>query len=555
MHSLDWVEGSGIPDSHVLFSKEKFMKHSSIFRAALLVLSLGTVSAAWGHDDGKSPEQLGTVSFPTSCAPAVQGQFTRAVALLHSFWFKEGEKAFNDVLAKDPSCAIAYWGIAAILIDNTFVGGATPETAKKAQEAINRGRAIGAKTERERMYLEAVAKYWQDFDRLPHGIRMKALSDAFEQLVKRFPEDDEAQIFSAVYLTATQSPSDATFAATLKAAALLEPQMIKHPDHPGVAHYLIHSYDYPPIAAKGLPAARVYAGIAPSAPHALHMPSHIFTRVGSWQDSEATNRLSANSAKADQSGSNWLHALDYMVYANLQLARDQEALSNLSESKAVTDLNPAAMPTSYALSAMPARYAVERGMWRDAAALEPSKSRFAFADAMIWFAKALGAARSGDFQTAEQSAKVLGDTVEALKAAKNAYWAAEVNVQYQAALAWISFGKGNKETALAQMRSAADMEDASEKSPVSPGRVIPARELLAEMLLQNGNPAEALVQYERSQVRDPNRLRSLIGAGQAAAQINDRDKAKSFYTRATQLIGTSNSRPEFKQVREYLASN
>lgn len=539
----------------MLYLKGKRMKTSSVYHVAILVLSLGLASAVWSHDEGKSPEQLGTVSFPTSCAPAVQQKFTRAVALLHSFWFKEGEKAFNEVLAQDPSCAIAYWGIAAILIDNTFVGGATPEAAKQAQESISRGRAIGAKTERERMYLEAVAQYWTNYDSLPHGIRMKALSDAFEQLTKRFPEDDEAQVFSAVYLTATQSPSDPTFAAALKAAALLEPQMVKHPNHPGVAHYLIHSYDYPPIAAKGLPAAMAYADIAPSASHALHMPSHIFTRVGSWQDSVATNRRSANSAKADQSGGNWLHAMDYMAYANLQLARDQEALDNFSESLTVTDLNPAVLATSYALSAIPARYAIERGMWKDAAALQPRKSRFAFADAMIWFAKTLGAARDGDFQSAEQSAKVLADTVDALKAAKNSYWATEVDVQHQAASAWIAYGRGNKDTALMQMRGAADMEDASEKSPISPGRVIPARELLAEMLLLSGNPSEALVQYERSQVRDPNRLRSLIGAGQAAAQINDRDKARSFYTRVTRMIGTSNSRPEFKQVREYLASN
>lgn len=531
------------------------MKHSLVCRAVALAFSLTSVSTAWSNGDGKSPEQLGTVLFPTSCEPAVQAQFTRSVALLHSFWFNEGEKGFNEVLAKDPNCFIAYWGIAAVLVDNTFVGGATPEAAKKAQEAIERGRALGVKTERERMYLEAVAQYWQDFANRPHGIRMKALSDAFEQLAKRFPDDDEAQIFSAIYLTATQSPSDATFAATLKAAALLEPQMVKHPNHPGVAHYLIHSYDYPPIAVKGLPAARRYADIAASAPHALHMPSHIFTRVGSWQDSVVTNRRSANAAKVDQSGSNWLHALDYMVYANLQLGRDQDAISNVNESKTVTDLNPAAMPISYAMSAMPARYAVERGMWKEAAELESRSSRFAFADAMVWFAKSLGAARSGDLALAEKSAKVLGETVEALKTAKNAYWTTEVNVQHQTALAWIAYGRGDKDAALAQMRTAADMEDASEKSPVSPGRLIPARELLADMLLQSGNPAEALVQYERSQVRDPNRLRSLIAAGQAAEQTNNRDKAKMFYTKVTQLVGTADSRPEFKGVRAYLAKN
>jgi tetratricopeptide (TPR) repeat protein len=531
------------------------MKSWSICHAVGLSFALAAVNPAWGHTEGKSPEQLGEVSFPTSCAPAVQPQFTRAVALLHSFWFKEGEKAFREVLTQDPQCAIATWGIAAILIDNTFAGNATPEVAKKAQEAIDLGRAIGAKTERERMYLEAVAQYWLDFAGRPHGARMKSLSNAFEQLAKRFPEDDEAQIFSAIYLTATQAPTDATFAATLKAAAMLESQLARHPEHPGVAHYLIHSYDYPPIASKGLAAARRYSEIAPSAPHALHMPSHIFTRVGAWQDSVLANRRSANTAKEDKSPGDWLHALDYMTYAYLQLGRDTDASASVAEASSVTNLNPAVMSIGYALAAMPARYAVERGRWQDAALLEPRKSRFVFADAMVWFAKSLGAARSGDVALAQQSAKELADTADLLKAAKNDYWATEVSVQHQAALAWIAYAQGNRDAALTQMRSAADLEDSSEKSPVSPGRLIPARELLAEMLLRSGNPTEALVQYERSQTRDPNRLRSLYGAGLAAAQVNNRDKAKYFYTRVTQLVGNSDSRPEFKQVRDYLASN
>ncbi len=242
-------------------------------------------------------------------------------------------------------------------------------------------------------------------------------------------------------------------------------------------------------------------------------------------------------------------------HACLQLGRDTEASASLAEASSVTNLNPAVMSISYALAAMPARYAVERGMWQDAALLAPRKSRFVFADAMVWFAKSLGAARSGDVALAQQSANELAETVDLLKAAKNDYWATEVTVQHQAALAWIAYAQGNRDAALTQMRSAADLEDSSEKSPVSPGRLIPARELLAEMLLQSGNPTEALVQYERSQTRDPNRLRSLYGAGLAAAQVNNRDKAKYFYARVTQLVGNSDSRPEFKQVRDYLASN
>ena len=290
---------------------------------------------------GKAPQKLGKVSFPTTCAAESQPRFERAVALLHSFWFPEAEKAFRDVLAHDPGCAIATWGIASLRIGNTFAGNATPGDAKVAQEAIDRGRAIGAKSERERGYIEAVAAYWNGFAERPHGARMKTLSDAFEALAARLPDDDEAQVFYAIYLTATQSPTDKTFATTLKAAAILEPQLVKHPEHPGVAHYLIHAYDYPPIAEKGLAAARRYSQIAPSAPHALHMPSHIFTRVGAWQDSAETNRRSADTARAERSPGDQLHALDYYVYANLQLGRDKEAGAAIEEAKTVAGLNPA----------------------------------------------------------------------------------------------------------------------------------------------------------------------------------------------------------------------
>ena len=531
------------------------MTHSAIRIAAVLWFFLTAATAAWGHEEGKPPEQLGKVSFPTSCQPAVQAKFERAVALLHSFWFAEGEKAFRDVLAQDPGCAIAGWGIAAVLVGNTFVGGATPEVAKQAQEAIDRARSIGPKTDRERYYIEAVAEYWERFGDRPHGARMQSLANAFGQVAQRYPQDDEAQIFYAIYLTATQSPTDKTFAATLRAAAILEPQFAKHPEHPGVAHYLIHSYDYPPIAPKGLTAAKRYAEIAPSAPHALHMPSHIFTRVGAWHDSVTANRRSANVAKAANSPGDQLHALDYMTYAYLQLARDRDAALAIEEAKTVSNLNPAIMPIGYALAAMPARYAIERGMWKEAAQLEPRPTRFPFTEAISWFAKALGAARTGDIATAEMSAKELSVIAGGLAAAKNDYWATEVRVQHQAALAWIAYARGNRDAALVSMRSAVETEDASEKSAVSPGRLLPARELLGDMLMESGLPVEALDEYERSQLRDPNRLRGLYGAGLAAAQSGNREKAKYFYSRVAQLVGTSDSRPELKKVRAYLASN
>ena len=526
---------------------------SNIVAVVWFCLTIATTVRA--HEDGKPPEQLGKVSFPTSCQPAVQPKFERAVALLHSFWFTEAENAFREVLVQDPGCAIAGWGIATVLIGNTFVGGATPEAAKKAQEAIERARSIGPKTERERYFVEAVAEYWERFGERPHGARMLSLANAFEQVSKRYPQDDEARIFYAIYLTATQSPTDKTFAATLKAAAILEPEFARHPEHPGVAHYLIHSYDYPPIAPKGLTAARRYAEIAPSAPHAQHMPSHIFTRVGAWQDSVTTNRRSANVARAVNSPGDQLHALDYMVYAYLQLARDRDAALAMEEAKSVFNLNPAVMPIGYALAAMPARYAIERGMWKEASQLAPRETRFPFTEAITWFARALGAARSGDIATAETSAKELSVIAEGLAAAKNDYWATEVKVQHQAALAWIAFARGNRDQALELMRSAVAIEDTSEKSAVSPGRLIPARELLGDMLMESGLPAEALEEYQRSQVRDPNRLRSLYGAGLAAEQAGKRDKAKEFYGRVAQLAGSSDSRPELAKVREYLARN
>src|SRR4030095_16371640 len=321
----------------------------------------------------KAPEKLGKVVFPTSCDPKVQAQCERAVAMLHSFWWEEGEKAFREVLERDPNCAIATWGIASILIGNTFGIGPSPEGAQKAKEAIERGRAIGPKTERERYYIEAVAAYYDSFSsRLP-GARMKALADAFEILAKRFPEDDEAQIFYGIYLTATQQPTDKTFSAALKAAQILEAQFVKNPEHPGVAHYLIHAYDYPPIAEKGLKAAKRYAEVAPSAPHALHMPSHIFTRVGAWEESVTTNRRSAAIAKADDR----LHALDYRVYAYMQLARDGDARTGVEEAKRVTNPGtPRAGP--YALAAIPARYAIERGAWKEAMQLQPSSTRLPY---------------------------------------------------------------------------------------------------------------------------------------------------------------------------------
>jgi tetratricopeptide (TPR) repeat protein len=518
-----------------------------------LLVSLLTLLFVCG---ASAQEKLGNVNFPTSCDQKVQAQFDRAVAMLHSFWFQQGEKAFREVLERDPSCAIANWGIAAILIGNTFAGGATVEDARKAKEAIQRGRLIGAKTERERFYIEAISEYYDRFSDRPHSARMKSLADAFEVVANRFPKDDEAQIFYAIYLTATQSPNDKTFADTLKAAQILEPQFKKHPDHPGVAHYLIHAYDYPPIADKGLNAAKRYAEIAPSAPHALHMPSHIFTRVGAWQDSVATNRRSTAVALVDKDPDGALHAMDYLVYADLQLARDKDAGSVLQEARGFTGINPNNRGSAYALAAIPARILLERGLWKDAMQLEPRPSKFPYTDAITYFARALGAARSGDLAAADTGVQELARIVDGLKTAKDNYWATEVEVQRLSAAGWIAQANGNSDEGLTLMRSAADMEDKSEKAAVTPGRLVPARELLGEMLLEMNRPAEALQAFETSEKHDPNRFRGLYGAAKAAALAGDQAKARSYYEKLFVLVQKADTeRPEIKEARDSLAKN
>jgi tetratricopeptide (TPR) repeat protein len=336
----------------------------------LLVSLIGSALAATpvlSHETSTSEYgKLGKVSFANSCDPAIQEDLQRSVAMLHSFWFVAAEKSFAELMKRDPSCVIAHWGYASILMSNPLAGqGALPASAPKAQAAIDAARKTGAKTERERVYLEAVAAYYEDFANRPERARQLARAKAYEALAAKYPDDDEAQIFAALYTAGTQQQSDQTYAAYLKAAAALETQFKKYPDHPGVAHYLIHSYDAPPIAAKGLNAARLYATIAPDAPHALHMPSHIFTRVGSWEESAATNLRSAAVAKKSGESDEYCHAHDYAVYAYLQLGRDEEARRAMEEGlKVPTPTKLFVGP--YALVAMPARYALERSDWKAA---------------------------------------------------------------------------------------------------------------------------------------------------------------------------------------------
>jgi tetratricopeptide (TPR) repeat protein len=525
------------------------------FRLALCTLCLsllpGLASAHEG-DPASTAGRLGKVSFPTSCDPKVQPAFERAVAMLHSFWYSAAEKAFAEVLVQDPTCAIANWGYASILMSNPLAGqGASPAGAQKAIAAIEQARRIGAKTQRERDYIEAVGVYYDDWSNRSERGRQTARAEAYGRLAAKYPADDEAQIFYALYLAGTQTQSDQSYSAYLKAASILEDQFKKYPDHPGVAHYLIHSYDAPPIAQKGLPAARRYAGIAPDAPHALHMPSHIFTRVGAWEESAATNRRAMDVAKTGGEPDEAYHGADYMVYAYLQLGRDEDARRTIEEALKVSVSSSTRFAGPYAMAAMPARYVVERGQWKDAAQLPlPPASGFVAASAITRYARALGAARSGDVFAAQVEAEELAGIQRALEARKDTYWATEVEVQRLAAAGWIALAQGNKEDAVKYMRSAADLEDRNEKHIVTPGRLLPARELLGEMLLELNQPKQALVEFETSQLREPNRFRGLYGAAVAAEAAGERAKAAKYYAQLVALTEKGDGkRPEVARAK------
>jgi hypothetical protein len=521
------------------------MMRATWLRAGLFAMLAGA-TPAFAHDDIEETQVVGKVDFANSCAPAVQDDLRRAVAMLHSFWYGKGEQTFRAVLAKDPGCVIADWGIASLLMQNPLAGaGASPQAAVSAKKAIDEARQTGAKSQRERDYIEAVAAYYEDFDKHSEKDRQAARAKAYEALAARYPDDDEAQIFSALYIAGTQSQADQSYAAYRRAQEILRAQFRKHPEHPGVAHYLIHVYDAPALASQGLDAAMCYADLAPAAAHALHMPSHIFSRVGAWEQSAVTNGRAFKAAIRGGEMSEAYHASDYMVYADLQLGRDKDAAEATAAALQVTVPAPVPPATPYARSAMPARMALERGDWKTAAALPLASGGTPWADALTFFARAIGAARSGDAAGAEKAAADLAVQQKALADANNTYWATEVDNQHRIAQGWAAFARGEKEQGLTLMRDAADREDKIEKHIVTPGRLLPARELLADMLMEAGQPAAALKEYEASRVRDPNRFRGYAGAARAAAAVGDRDAARTANEKLLALAGTSaTDRPE-----------
>lgn len=533
-------------------------------QAALVasVLALGPIghdgySQPVGHTHILSEQQIGTVHFATSCEAAVADEFNRAVALLHSFWFPEAIRAFQRVLERDPRCGMAHWGIALSLWGNPFGGLRTRETLERGREAAEAARRVGAETERERAYIAAVGELYRDFETRPQRSRAEAYERAMAALAHRYPEDREAAAFYALALNGTIDPTDKTYRQQLAAAAILEPLFRDQPDHPGLAHYLIHTYDVPPLAERALTAARRYASIAPAVPHALHMPSHTFTRLGYWEDSIASNLASAAAARKAGSPGEELHAMDYLVYAYLQTARDEAARRVLGEAEAIRERLASAGgyagAGAFALAAMPARYALERGAWAEAAALPVRPAGIQYADALTHFARALGAARGGNPAAARVESARLATLRDELQRAGDLYWAGQVDIQRRVAEAWALLAEGQPEQALTALRAAADLEDATDKAAVTPGPLAPARELLGEMLLGLARPEDALAAFETTLAKEPNRYRALAGALAAAEAARRPNDARRLAARLVAVAETADTpRPDLLRARRLL---
>ena len=527
----------------------------------IAVVSFVSVAANLRSQATPATQKLGTVRFQNSCSAAVQPAFNRGVALLHSFEFRQAIEGFNATLHADSTCGIAYWGLALSAWGNPFANAIRPDKQVASGLAfVQSGRASGAKTQREKDYVDAVARLYENAHPTDQLARLVAYRDAMRTLADRYPSDTEASIFYALSLAISADPADKTYANQLKAGALLENLAKKYPDHPGLAHYIIHTYDVPSLASRALHAANAYSAIAPSLPHALHMPSHTYTRVGDWQESIDANLKSTEAARRDKSGAEELHASDYMMYAYLQTGQDRAAHELLESIPQIqTRFDPtrpasAAPPSAgyFAIAAMPARYALERSAWHDAAQLAVQKSPTPYADAITYFARALGAARTGDTASASASITELKNIRDELGKQNEKYWTEQTEIQIRAASAWLAFAEGKKDEALSTMREAAEREDATEKSALTPGPIAPARELLGEMELEMNQPAEALKNFERTLKIEPHRFRTLADAAKAAMAKGDRATVKKYYAQLISISrrGDKPGRPELIAARK-----
>lgn len=467
------------------------------------------------HDHG-TPEKLGQVSFPVSCRPEVQPEFNRGIALLHSFAYAAAEKTFRRVAEQDSRCAMAHWGVAMAQFHQLWDPPLSPGAIQAGQPEIQLAKQAKADTERERKFIHALGLIYEDAGTMAYRTRALNYQRAMKDLAAENRADAEAQIFYALALLANVSPTDKTHGNQKQAADLLEPLARAYPRHPGIPHYLIHAYDNAELAARGLPAAREYSKIAPSAPHALHMPSHIFTRLGLWEDSITANTAARAAAHEQGDTGEELHAMDYLVYAYLQSGRDSEAAQVIEQVKGMSAVNAADFKMGYASTAMPVRYAVERKQWADAASIVPSSGAPLHVVAIAVWARGLGLSRSGHAGEARAEADRLKQIESQLRAAGNEYWASQVGILGREILAWSAQVAGKPEEAVASMRAAADEEDGIEKLPVTPGPIVPAREQLGYLLLEQNRPALASKEFAAALMGAPGRRGAQQGAARAA---------------------------------------
>jgi integrase len=532
--------------------------------SAALIVATTLTAIALDHQPalGQSTEKLGDVHFPISCRE-VQPEFDRAVALLHNFFFPETVKAFRAIVAKAPDCAMAYWGLAMSQRPNPLVPPFPLALLKAGWEAVQQGRTAKIQDAREAEYLAAIEVFYKDYDKIDQGARARLYEQAMQRLHEHYPDDAEAAVFYALALNEAVDLNDKTFSKQLKAAAILNAEARKQPNHPGIAHYLIHSYDFAPLAALCLPAAHLYDKIAATAPHALHMPSHIYSMLGMWDESVRSN-LAAEAAANDYAAKNFPqatdptipHLLDFRIYAYLQTAKDAEARQIVDSLPKLKKFATVRLTVDTAMAAIPARYALDRGNWQEAAHLSVRDSDYAAARSITYFARALGAARSGQLAAARAEMAHLDEIEASLAAAKDDYWAGQTRIQKQTVGAWLALTEGRSNEAIAAMRQAADLDDASEKNVAMENRLVPVRALLGELYLALGPNQAALSEFEESLKNAPNRFRSIAGAAAAARAIGSAEVAKRYYRALTALaVDGGSQRAELAEAKTYLAQN
>ncbi|HEY0894999.1 MAG TPA: tetratricopeptide repeat protein [Sphingobacteriaceae bacterium] len=512
---------------------------------------------------GPPEKKLGSVAFQTSCGEAVRKDFDLALALLHSFEYDEAEKTFARVIDKEPGCPMAYWGVA---MSNFHPLWSPPSGAEleKGLKAVRIGQSLSGKSAREAAYLDAVSAFYTGYEKADHRVRCARFEKAMQKLYTSYPSDAETAIFYALALNGAADPADKSYSKQKKAGEILNKLYIRKPDHPGIVHYIIHTYDSPELAGMALPAARRYASLAPSSAHALHMPSHIFTRLGIWQESIHSNLASVASAKcyAESVGisGHWdeeLHGLDYLVYAYLQRGQNDQAKKQWDYLNSMKKVEPVNFKVAYAFASVPSRYLLENKRWKEAAALQPQGAdlawtQFPWEGAIIHFARLLGSAHTGDMPSAKTELAALRQAHERLLEQRDTYKANQVQIQIKASEALILFRDGKTGEAIDRMALAADMEDQTAKHPVTPCEVLPARELLGDLLLQMDQPEKAFTAYEADLKKNPNRFNGLYGAGLAAERSGRREKARYYYRKLLDQAEPGSGRRELTRARDYL---